>query len=52
MEFIMASCLEEGGKLKEAYNRFKLLEDNYPYPAILKTKMDGLKKRMKKKKKK
>jgi TolA-binding protein len=49
MEFIMASCLDEGGKLKEAYNRFKLLEDSYPYPAILKTKMDGLEKRMKKK---
>ncbi len=48
--FIMASCLEEEGKLQEAYNRFKLLEDDYPYPAILKTKMDGLKKRMKKRK--
>lgn len=52
MEFIMASCLEEGGKLQEAYNRFKLLEDDYPYPAILKTKMDGLEKRMKKRKNK
>jgi len=51
-DFIMASCLEEGGKLQEAYNRFKLLEDDYPYPAILKTKMDGLKKRMKKRKNK
>ena len=52
VEFIMASCLEEGGKLQEAYNRFKLLENEYPYPAILKTKMDGLEKRMKKSKKK
>jgi TolA-binding protein len=52
VEFIMASCLEEGGKLQEAYNRFKLLENNYPYPAILKTKMDGLEKRMKKRNKK
>jgi TolA-binding protein len=50
--FIMASCLEEGGKLQEAYNRFKLLEDDYPYPAILKTKMAGLKKRIKKRKNK
>lgn len=52
VEFIMASCLEEGGKLQEAYNRFKLLEKGYPYPAILKTKMDGLEKRMKKRKNK
>jgi TolA-binding protein len=52
VEFIMASCLEEGGKLQEAYNRFKLLEDDYPYPAILKTKLDGLEKRIKKKKNK
>ncbi len=52
VEFIMASCLEEGGKLQEAYNRFKLLENGYPYPAILKTKMDGLEKRMKKRKNK
>lgn len=52
VEFIMASCLEEGGKLKEAYDRFKLLENDYPYPAILKTKMDGLEKRMKKRKNK
>ena len=52
VEYIMASCLEEEGKLRQAYNRFKLLEDDYPYPAILKTKMDGLKKRMKKRKNK
>jgi len=50
MEFMMASCLEEEGKLKEAFNRFKALEGRYQYPAILKTKMDGLQKRMKKKK--
>ncbi len=50
MEFIMASCLEEEGDLKAAFNRFKALEDRYLYPAILKTKLDGLQKRMKKRK--
>jgi TolA-binding protein len=52
VDFIMASSLEEEGELREAYKRFKLLEANYPYPAILKTKMEGLEKRMKKNKKK
>lgn len=52
VEFIMASCLEEEGKLKKAYDRFKLLEEDYLYPAILKTKMEGLKERMKKNKSK
>ncbi len=50
MEFVMASCLEEEGKLNEALKKFKNLEEHYIYPAILKTKMEGLEKRIKKKK--
>jgi TolA-binding protein len=52
VDFILASCLEEEGELKEAHKRFKLLGESYPYPAILKTKMEGLEERMKKNKRK
>jgi len=52
VDFIQASCLEEEGHLEEAFKRFKLLGENYPYPAILKTKMEGLEERMKKNKSK
>jgi TolA-binding protein len=48
MEFVVASCLEEEGHLQDAYNRFKSLEGHYIYPAILKMKLVGIEKRMKK----
>ena len=48
MEFVMASCLEEEGKLKLAYNRFKSLEGDYRYPALLKMKLEGIEGRIKK----
>jgi len=48
MEFVMASCLEEEGKLKLAYNRFKKLEGDYKYPALLKMKLEGIEGRIKK----
>ena len=48
MDFIVASCLEEEGHLQEAYNQFKNLEGQYIYPAILKMKLNGIEKRMKK----
>ncbi len=48
MEFVMASCLEEEGKLKLAYNRFKGLEGDYKYPALLKMKLEGIEGRIKK----
>jgi TolA-binding protein len=49
MDFVVASCLEEEGHLQESYNRFKALEGHYIYPAILKLKLEGIEKRMKKK---
>ena len=48
VDFVVASCLEEEGHLQEAYNRFKVLEGRYIYPAILKMKLAGIGKRMKK----
>ena len=48
MDFVVASCLEEEGHLQEAYNGFKALEGHYIYPAILKMKLVGIEKRMKK----
>ena len=48
MDFIVASCLEEEGHLQEAFNQFTALEGRYIYPAILKMKLLGLEKRMKK----
>ncbi len=49
MDFVVASCLEEEGHLQEAFNQFKALEGRYIYPAILKMKLVGIEKRMKKK---
>ena len=49
MDFVVASCLEEEGHLQDAYNRFKSLEGHYAYPAILKMKLVGIEKRIKKK---
>ena len=48
MDFIMASCEEDEGKLKEAYAAFKSLEDRYPYASILNMKLKGIKTRLKK----
>ncbi len=48
MEFVRASCLEEKGKSKEALKLFQTLEENYKYPALVKMKIEGLKKRIKK----
>ena len=48
VDFVVASCLEEEGNLQEAYNRFKVLEGRYIYPAILEMKLAGIGKRMKK----
>ena len=43
------STTEQGkGHLQDAYNRFKALEGRYIYPAILKMKLVGIEKRMKK----
>ncbi len=49
IDYVMASCLEEEGELKEAYIRFKSLENRYAYPALLKMKMEGIEKRIEKK---
>ena len=48
IEFIMASCLEDEGKLKLALARFKSLEGKYKYPALLKMKMEGVENRINK----
>ncbi|QPJ64601.1 MAG: tetratricopeptide repeat protein [Candidatus Nitrohelix vancouverensis] len=49
MEFVLASCLEEKGELETAYEKFKALEGRYPYPSLLQIKLEGVKKRIKKK---
>lgn len=51
MDFLMASCLEEEGQLKEALEKFKALENSYPFPAMLEMKIDGLASRIKKSRK-
>ena len=48
MKFIIASCLEEKGMLKEAYNEFKTLRVDYTYPALLNMKLENIEKRMNK----
>jgi TolA-binding protein len=50
MKFVVASCLEEEGMLKEAFDMFASLEDNYAYPALLQIKLEGIKQRIRKKK--
>lgn len=50
MYFVMASCLEEDGKLEEAFRSFKALEGKYRYPNLIKMKLEGLENRIKKKK--
>jgi TolA-binding protein len=48
MKFIVASCLEEKGMLKEAYDQFQTLKKSYTYPALLEMKLEGLEKRINK----
>lgn len=50
MDFVMASCLEDEGKLLVAYKSFKALEGKYKYPAMVKMKLEGLEGRIKKSK--
>jgi len=49
IEFVMASCLEDEGKLEDALRKFKSLEGAYPYPALLKMKIEGIQSRIQKK---
>jgi TolA-binding protein len=49
MDFVVASCLEEEGHLQDAYNLFKALEGLYTFPSVLKMKLTGIEKRIKKK---
>lgn len=49
VDFVMASCLEEEGKLVEALKKFKGLKDSYSYPSLLENKLAGLKRRIEKK---
>ena len=48
IEFILASCIEDKGMLKEAYKGFKALEMDYAYPALLKMKLENIEKRINK----
>lgn len=48
MAFVMASCLEEEGKLKQALDQFQELQNSYRYPALVKMKLDGLQQRINK----
>ena len=49
MDFVIASCYEEEGHFEKAYERFKALEGIYPYPTILGMRLEGIEKRLKKK---
>ena len=49
MKFVVASCLEEKGMLKEAYDQFQSLKTNYTYPVLLEMKIESIEKRIKKK---
>lgn len=46
MDFIMASCDEEEGAYDKALEGFKALENKYPYPALLRMKVEGIQKRI------
>lgn len=48
-DFIMASCLEDEGKLEEALEIFSGLKGNYKYPDLLQVKLEGIKNRIAKK---
>jgi TolA-binding protein len=49
MTFVVASCLEDEGMLQEAFDRFQSLQGKYIYPSLLKMKLEGIEKRIKKK---
>lgn len=49
MDFVIASCFEEEGQFEKAYESFKALEGIYPYPILLKMKLEGIENRLKKK---
>ena len=49
MKFIIGSCLEEKGMLREAYDELKSLKMDYAYPALLKMKLENIEKRINKK---
>ena len=46
IKFVMASCLEEKGMLKEAYDEFQALKKDYTYPALLEMKLEDIEKRI------
>lgn len=48
-KFVMASCLEDEGKLVEALKSFSALKGNYKYPDLLQIKLEGIKNRIAKK---
>ena len=49
MNFIMASCFEAEGQFEKAYEGFKAIEAEYPYPTVLRMKLKGIENRLKKK---
>ena len=49
MDFVIASCFEEEGRFEKAYEGFKALEGKYPYPTLLRMKLEGIENRLKKK---
>ena len=46
MKFVVASCLEEKGMLKEAYDEFQALKTHYTHPVLLEMKLEDLEKRI------
>jgi len=50
MKFVVALCLEEEGMLQEALDMFTSMEGNYTYPALLQIKLEGIEKRIRKRK--
>ena len=49
MMFVVASCLEDEEILQEALDLFQSLQGNYTYPSLLKMKIEGIEKRINKK---
>ena len=48
-DFVIAACFEKEGQFKKAYEGFKALEGKYPYPALLRMKLEGIERRLKEK---
>ena len=48
MEFILASCIEDKGMLKEAYDDFQALKAHYTHPVLLEMKLEDIEKRINK----